>query len=175
MYQQTDKKETVKKIQEYLYVLSGEKYPKIPRVPIDGSFNEETRNAVIKFQEIKGLEGNGIVDFNTFTALYKDYRELMLDKSTNGYIVGDGSFPLYETNQNEDVRALHIMINELRKIYPEITEVGIGSYFSSKTARAIEDLRVIFMLPPSKKLDKALYRRMVAEIDAKKRLSQKFQ
>ncbi len=175
MYHQTDKKSAIKEIQTYLYVLSDRKYKEIPRVPIDGIFDKESEAAVIEFQKIKLFSETGIVDYETFTALYEDYLAVTEDLSTNNYIFGDSVFPISENDQNEDVRALHVMINELRKTYPQITDVGSGAYFSKRTGDAIEDLRTLFMLPKSRKLDKALYQRMTDEIESRKRLEEKYE
>ena len=175
MYQQTDKKSAIKEIQKYLYVISDKKYYEIPRIPIDGIFDDETKAAVIKFQEIMLFPPTGIVDYETFTSLFEIYTSIMEDFYTTDYIFGDSNFPLEENDQNEDVRALHIMISELRKTYPQITDAGNGAYFSRKTGDAIEELRELFALPKSRKLDKQLYRRMNAEIVARQRFKEKFE
>ena len=173
MYHQSDKKSAVREIQKYLYVISDRKYPEIPRIPIDGIFDNETTAAVIKFQQIKSFSPTGTVDYETFTALYEDYQNVVDDFYTNNYIFGDSNLPLKENDQNEDVRALHIMIGELRKTYPQIKDVGIGAYFSNRTGDAIEALRRIFMFPKSRQLDKDLYRRIVTEINARKHFEEK--
>ena len=175
MYQQTDKKSAVKEIQKYLFVLSDKKYSNIPRIPIDGIFDKETESAVIIFQENKLISPTGIVDYETFTALYEDYISVTENFYTSDYIFGDGTFPLKENDQNEDVRALHIMINELRKSYSQISGVGTGAYFSKRTSDAIDDIRELFMMPKSGKLDKELYRRMISEIDARQRFEEKYE
>lgn len=170
MYQQSDKKSAITEVQKYLYVLSDKKYKEIPRVPIDGIFDEETRSAIRKFQEIKSIFATGIVDLETYTALYKDYLKAEEEFYTSDYILGDGRLPLFETNQNEDVRTLNLMINELRKSYPEIKYVGTGSYYSKATADAVEYLREIFLFPKSRKVDKAFYNRLLLELNAQNRL-----
>ena len=170
MYQQSNKNAAVTEIQKYLFFLSDKRYPQIPRIPIDGAFDKETENAVIEFQKIMLLSPSGIVDFETFTALYNEYESALNDQNTNNYIFGDGSFPLKENDQNEDVRALHVMINRLRKTYPQLNAVGTGAYFSAATKGALEKLRAIFSLRGMPILDKELYRRMKKEIDARERI-----
>ena len=174
MYYQSDKKAATKEIQKYLYVLSGTKYPQIPRIPIDGAFDIETEAAVIEFQKIKNISPTGKVDYETFTELYIEYLSVIEDESCANYILGDGKFPLKENDQNEDVKALHIMINELRKTYPQISDPPSGSYFSAKTANAIEDIRRLFLMPSSRELDKALYRRMLTELNRIKDFEEKY-
>ena len=168
MYQQSNKNAAVKEIQTYLYLISDRMYADVPRIPIDGIYDSETEAAVIKYQEIKGISQSGAVDYETFTALYNDYSRIIEYEETNGYIFGDGSLPLKENDQNEDVRALHVMISELRKAYPNIPDTGNGSYYSARTGDAVEALSEIFMLPKSRILDRSLYKRMLTEIDSLK-------
>ena len=173
MYQQSDKTPAIKEIQEYLFFLSDKKYESIKRIPIDGVFDKETEDAVIAFQLATSLEPTGIVDYETFTTLYTEYVRVYEEYNEKGYIFGDGSFPLQENDQNEDVRALHVMINELRKNYTKIGEVGTGSYFSSRTGDAIEAISKIFLLPKTRKLNKGLYKRMKEEIESIKQFEEK--
>lgn len=169
MYQQSDRKAAISEVQEYLFFLSDKKYQQIPRIPIDGIFDEESKNAVIEFQKIMLLSPTGEVDFETFNALYSEYQTAFLEYSTNNYVFGDGNLPLKENDQNEDVRALHIMINRLKKSYPQIDSVGTGAYFSQRTKSALKELRNLFSLPGLPILDKALYNRIISEIDARER------
>lgn len=174
MYRQNDKSAAIKEIQEYLFFLSDKKYDTIRRIPIDGVFDNETTEAVIAFQTALSLAPTGIVDYETFTALYREYTSAYNEFSEKNYIVGDGKLPLQENDQNDDVRVLHAMINELRKTYSQINEVGTGAYFSSRTGDAIEKIRKLFLLPYSRKLDKPLYSRLKKEIHSRKLFEEKY-
>ena len=55
----------VRTIQEQLNTISNN-FPAIPKVRVDGTFGEETRNAVLAFQRIFDLPQSGIVDFPTW-------------------------------------------------------------------------------------------------------------
>ena len=171
MYIQSDKRSAVKEIQKYLFFLSDRKYEDIPRIPIDGIFDKETQAAVIKYQEIKSLTPSGIVDYETFTALYADYSEAIANSYAAEDIIIAKELPLDENDQSEAVRALHTMINELRKHYPQIEDVGSGTYFSKRTANAVEKLRELFILSSSRTVDIELYRRMVIELRAREDFS----
>ena len=59
--------EAVKKVQTALTELGFE----LPKFGIDGTFKQETRNAVIEFQKSVGLKANGVVDQKTIDALQK--------------------------------------------------------------------------------------------------------
>ena len=73
MYRQSDKEEAIKEVQEYLFFLSDKKYDTIKRIPIDGVFDKETEEAVIEFQLANSIEPTGIVDYETFTLLEREY------------------------------------------------------------------------------------------------------
>ncbi len=60
--------DNVRTIQEQLNKVS-EKYPAIPKVVVNGQFNEQTADSVKKFQQIFDLPANGIVDLPTWYKL----------------------------------------------------------------------------------------------------------
>ena len=174
MYHITDKEAAVKEIQRYLYVISDTAYPEIPRIPIDGDFDGETRVAVEKFQQIMGIEITGKVNSETFRLLYEEYLAVTAEKSTDDSIIGDDNFPLEEGSHSEDVRALHIIINELKKTYTELPFVGTGAFYNRITAEAVRMLREIYMLAPGSSGDKKLHSRLKEDIDARRRVKQKY-
>lgn len=55
-------------IQAMLYGM-GQSYDNFPKIKVCGNFNEETTNAVIKFQKICALPQNGKVDCTTWNML----------------------------------------------------------------------------------------------------------
>ncbi len=169
MYQQTDKRAAVREIQKYLYFLSDAEKNEIPRIPVDGIFDFETKNAVMAFQKTKDLPQTGTVDFQTHTLLYEAYEEMTADSNTPDYIFGDGTLPFREGDMNEDVRVMHIMINELSKEYSEIENVGTGAYFSSRTGDEIKKIRKLFIMGESRIFDKKLFKRVKEELYAIKR------
>lgn len=59
----------VSDLQGYLNI-AAEKYPRIPKVKVDGIFGENTQQAVLAFQRELGLNTDGIVGVQTWDALY---------------------------------------------------------------------------------------------------------
>ena len=173
MYNITDKSDAVKEIKRLLFGVSQKLHPNIPRTTIDGIYDEETREAIKEFQRIKGLAESGETDLATFTSLYDDFKIAKAEFYGRDYIVSGDGFPLQRGDMSEDVRTLHIIINELAKTYRDLENVGTGSYYSRKTQRAISNLRRIFMLEDGEELDRRLFERMLTELDAIRRADKK--
>ena len=62
----------VRQMQEQLNRIA-EVYTAIPVIAADGIFGNDTRNAVIEFQNIFGLPKTGIVDFKTWYKISQIY------------------------------------------------------------------------------------------------------
>lgn len=166
MYHASDKKSAIKEIQRYLFKLSDTTYPQIPRIPIDGVYDGETAAAVKKYQELRSFKETGIVDYQTFTEMSADYFFVVSDEKMRDFIIGETDFPLSVGSYSEDVRTLHIIINELAKSFSGIEKVGVGAYYSEKTANAVNSFSKIFGYPATGTVDKRLFSRLNTELEA---------
>ena len=166
MYRINDRQEAIREIKKYLYVIATRVYPEIGRTTIDGQYDAQTREAVKRFQGIMGLKEDGAVDINTFSALYEVYRHAKNDFYARDYIVESTEFPIGIGSKGENVRALHILINELAGEHEEVEEVGVGSYYSTNTAKSVLALRRAYGMDASEQVDKMMFERMRMELDA---------
>ena len=173
MYNINDKSSAIRESKKQLFAISEKLYPQIPRTTIDGFYDEETRTAVKEFQKIKGFTESGNIDFNTFNEIYNDYKIVLDAFYGRDYIIEESRFPLGIGDMSEDVRTLHIIINELANTYPEIQNVGTGNYYSKRTGEAIKYLRNLFIMEESDILDRILFARMLTELDAIRRADKK--
>lgn len=64
--------EPVKMIQEFLNRIA-QNYPLIPKVAVDGQYNDATANAVKVFQQVFNLTQNGVVDYSTWYTISDVY------------------------------------------------------------------------------------------------------
>jgi N-acetylmuramoyl-L-alanine amidase len=124
--------------------LSGEKVLDIQRrlkllgyglgkTEIDGIFGEDTRNAVQKFQQDRGLLITGVVDFETWQELVDA-----------GYHLGDRMMYLKEPPfRGDDVKRLQVMLKTLG--FYKNNENGI---FCKQTRSALIDFQKNMGLPP---------------------------
>ncbi|MFQ8601237.1 MAG: peptidoglycan-binding domain-containing protein [Oscillospiraceae bacterium] len=72
---------------EYLSFIA-DTFTEIPKVPVTGYFGEETRDAVIAFQNRFGLNPDGIVGAVTWDAIASEYSNLRY-----GFVRRPGQFP----------------------------------------------------------------------------------
>ena len=166
-YDIADRGAAIKEIKKYLYLISENLYPQIPKTTIDEFFDEETKKAIREYQSIKEIETSGTVDYQTFDLLYADYKALENDINTVDYILSAG-FPLIEGDVSEDVRVIHLIINELSKTFENIPSLKNGNYYSSETSEAVRALRKLFDMEADSCVDKLLYLRMLREVHARK-------
>ncbi|MBQ8248867.1 MAG: peptidoglycan-binding protein, partial [Clostridia bacterium] len=73
-------------LQQYLLTLS-EVYPEIPTVEVNGVYGTATRDAVIAFQNLFGLDSTGIVDALTWDAITDAYSDVAY-----GNLAAEGQF-----------------------------------------------------------------------------------
>lgn len=77
-------------LQQYLnYVATA--FPEIPVVSVTGYFGERTRASVIAFQNLVGLDPNGVVSIDTWGTLAALYSDLY-----KGNRLGEGQYPGYD-------------------------------------------------------------------------------
>lgn len=103
MYSIKNKKEPVREVQRILLTLG---YGESHLVPMDGIFGENTRLALMNFQQKNALEVTGVVNYETYLVLLEEY-EKALEKDKGEL------FPLVRGTKNEFVRLLHAYLNLL--------------------------------------------------------------
>ena len=171
MYRLGDERAAIREIQKYLHFISDRTITEIPRVAIDGVFGEETKDAVRVFQKCKNLSQSGAVDYETFTALFKEFSEARLLFEAEEYFIDEGLFPFKRGDTGREVLYLNLMLDELKSIFRDIERIDLKPYFSLSTENAVREVRKIFMLEDSAIIDLALFRRMRYELKLRGRES----
>ena len=175
MYELLDKASAIREIQKFLFVISDKVNSDVPRVAIDGIYGEETRNAVLIFQNLYDINGDGTVDRITFDKMYVLYRDALDEDLRRDYIITDNGFPISVGTQNNDVMYIHLLLNELGKTYRDIERVDIKStFFSERSKRAVKDLEKIFRIEGKGEVDSLFLLRMENEIASIKRANEEY-
>lgn len=133
----------------------------IPAIIVDGEYGDETRNAVMKFQEFMGINVTGIVDKLTYSELEKEYniylkqsREENLDEYNINMNTKTGFYnEKYDSkiiaigSSGNNVVELQILLNELSEKFPLIPKLTVDGKFGEKTDNSVRIFQGLFNLP----------------------------
>ena len=130
----------VSNLQYFLAYLS-EFYSEIPKVNIDGTFGNQTRQAVIAAQRVFGLTPDGVVGEITWNAIYNAYRGIVAEiplKYVEGNILPYPGILLRIGSDNDSVLLLQQYLNVVASVYPEVNSVELTGYFGTQTDSAVK-------------------------------------
>ncbi len=130
---------SVKILQYYLCFLSYFNL-KLPYVAVDGIFGDETRDAVLAFQSLYGLDVDGLVGRDTWDMIqnayagvltslpdeYRSYSSLLYP----GYIITTGA-------SGKVVEQLQTYLKTIAANNPSIPDVTVDGYYGEETKKAV--------------------------------------
>jgi hypothetical protein len=158
MYRIEDKAAAIKEVQRYLSSLIDSVH-----IAENGSYDANTREAVVRFQNMRGLAPIGTVDYQTFSLLYEAFRENQLKNAVRETSIGYRSFPITRDSTPEEIKSVNSKIQEILKYYgAEITQHTF-SVFNAEVEESIMILREIFRLEGEAVIDEILFWRIVRE------------
>ncbi len=144
-----DTGDEVRVIQYFLAVV-GTFNDAVPSAPINGTFDEATRNAVIAFQQSAGLTPDGIVGEETWDQLYAAYRGIVATITVpENRIAPYPGTPLTNGSQGEYVMFLQTYLNRIAETYPAIPTVTVDGVFGDATEAAVIAFQREFGLSPN--------------------------
>lgn len=130
-------------------------FPGIPKIAVaDGIFSFDTENSLKKFQEIFGLESDGIVGKSTWYSIQQIYSAVkrLNEIDSEGIRLEDVTqqFPniLSYGSLGLGVENLQYYISYLSQYYNTIPSVPIDGYFGDATLSAVINLQNTFGLTP---------------------------
>lgn len=129
-------------------------YPAIPKVqPVDGIFGARTEAAVRKFQEVFGLDPDGIVGRATWYALVRIYVAVnsLAELRSQGQRFYANSWansdPIEYGDRGIKVEHLQYMLSVLAAYIPQIPDVAVDGIFGPATRAAVIAAQQRFGLP----------------------------
>ena len=121
----------------------------LEEIAIDGVYGAATENALRFFQRFRGLPETGLLEEDTYNALYDEYRGIV---STLPPVQGEGNiaiypgFPLREGFEDEYVRLLQSYLNTIGEVYTEIPVLEEDGVFGPSTDEAVRQFQRLFNL-----------------------------
>ena len=129
-------------------------YPAIPKVvPVDGIFGAKTEASVRKFQEVFGLDVDGVVGKATWYALVRLYTAVtsLSELRSQGQRFYNNSWavtdPISQGDRGIKVEHLQYMLSVLSAYIPQIPSVQIDGIFGPATRDAVTAAQRRFGLP----------------------------
>lgn len=162
MYDVNDKASAVREIQRFLVELHYN-LKEIPLVRIDGIYGEATRRAVNAFQGLSGLPETGVVDYPTFTALYRTYRRYYDERTAKGFIPPDRPLPVSLGDSGEGILNLQKMMNSLAERYRIPIRTDGSGVFSYATGRLASAIARIYRMEENGSVSRQLYAKMLRD------------
>lgn len=124
-------------IQYYLNVIAAF-YDNIPRIVINGVYDEATDQAVRTYQAAFGLTVDGVLGRDTWLSIYDVYRSI-LDTSQliDGGVVLFPGQTLRQGSQGEDVATIQEYLSYISQTYPQIPAPSVTGIFGQETDNAV--------------------------------------
>ena len=127
---------------QYMLAVIGAFVPQVPSIPVTGSFDEATRQAVLAYQQFIGLPQTGEVGAIEWDAIYELFYAI---EST---IFRDAAlFPFEKTQQATSVRQLQEQLQRLSDAYPSIPAPSLTGRLDQATRKAILAWQIYDGLP----------------------------
>ncbi len=139
-------------------------YPAIPKLTtVDGIYGSRTEASVRAFQQIFGLEADGVVGKATWYALVRIYTAVTklseLRSQGQQFYSVNWEYPdaIREGNRGEKVRLLQYMLAVLAEYIDEIPSVTVDGIFGSATAAAVRAAQGWLGLPITGSVDETTW------------------
>lgn len=129
----------VKALQYYLAFL-GYFMAELPPIPITGTFDKATQDAVYAFQSAYGLPVTGVVDFNTFLRIDEVYKATVRDLPASYQSAIGEPYPskfLVLGDSGENVRIIQQYLQVISQNDPNIPNVSVTGEFDDATKAAV--------------------------------------
>ena len=142
-------------------------YPGIPKIyPVDGFYDRSTTDAVRKFQEVFGLDQDGLVGratWNQIQFIYNAVKKLYTVNS-EGIRITDVTTrftdTLSEGDTGDGVLTVQYYLSYIALLVPSVIEANMDGSFGPGTANAVRSFQRTYGLPETGEVDRATWDRM---------------
>jgi peptidoglycan hydrolase-like protein with peptidoglycan-binding domain len=150
-------------IQFFINILSAY-YPTIPAVDINGIIDANTNRAIIEFQKTMNLPETGIIDDETWDALYTTILGILNTLPPMSISLPIFLYPNYELGiglESPSVYILKLYLSFLSTRIPQIPSVTVNNVFNDQTATAVRAFQNYYSLPTTGRVNEETWNRIV--------------
>ena len=130
-------------------------YPAIPKIAaVDGNFGADTEAAVRRFQEIFGLNPDGVIGKETWYRIGYIYTSVkkLSELNSEGVTLAeiDRQYPneLKAGDTGNNVSSIQYYLAVIGRFYDAVPEVSITGVFDEQTVRGVEAFQTVYGLTP---------------------------
>lgn len=156
----TEKQRAIYESQGYLRNIS-RAFGEIPLLIPDGIFGEETEKAVLAFQQRQGLIENGIIDYETWTAI-ADENDRAVFFASETTLIDKDKLPLRRGDKDEAIYHLKTMLRYLGQKHGNFDEVSVSDEFDGETEKSVRQWQRVIRAEETGVVDKLTWERLVA-------------
>ena len=116
-----------------------------------------------------GLLESGVVNYETFIALYRAYKKIETEIAISDLTYSFLDFPIKPGTHRNEMIHINEMLNNLLSYYGRNGMTRVTAVFSRETEAAVKVMREIYLLDKSSEIDQTLYERLVSDHKSIKR------
>ena len=155
----TEKQKAIYEAQGYLRNIS-RAFDEIPLLIPDGIFGEETEKTVLAFQKKQGLEENGIINYETWTAIV-DENDRAVFAAAETAIIDKEKLPLRRGDKDDAILHLKTMLRYLGRKYRNFELIEVSDEFDAVTEKSVRQWQRVIRAEETGEVDKLTWERLV--------------
>jgi hypothetical protein len=129
-----------------------------------GYYDQETKTAVIGVQERNSISKSGIVDYITFSAAVKEYRDGKSNLWNSSYLFSP-DFPFYEGDHGDNARRINEALTKVLRDFNYEGTLPRGAYLGKESMNGVKFLKNVWGLRESEEIDEKFMNRILFEIE----------
>ena len=165
MEQPLNLQDAIYNLQKYLRAISFAD-SRVSRPPLDGIFDSATEESVRSFQATRELNPDGLVNRETWDAIYDEYKALSLVEELPFFPSTPTNYVARLGEESSFISIIQILLQELSSVYDALEAVEITGVFDSATEQAIKELQQASGLDVTGELDRSTYKRLLYDFSS---------